>query len=1478
MRRVLVLLCALACSVPSAMLFAQGDGANGKGSSDELLRRSVDPNGSYPGGPGGITGPKAPLATGYYVVDNDAPTVGSYWTPSAEILDTTGAEAPFWRRILSGPNQRPDSFWRRFGSEGLEYFRNPKTNTPGPNGTIITDSTDDAIAGPISIGFPFYYYGRKYDSFYVSSNGLVALTNRRYQYDDRGNRIAYEPIHDGYASFPQTGDALTDPVADNYGYTRVAMGDTTATQAGIRNPNNGAFPQATLRSVLAPMWDDLELNQYNRTLARPDDFGKVYWRRDRTGAKLIIYFANLSMPQQKAPQYGGGGVLKNYPPNQGQLTVPERTIRATFQVVLDRNDSSVQFNYKTLRGEYNNKPADQYFRANSTIGIQSHDLEYTNYFNNLEGGGTLFVNGNVSTPRDLLAIRFKQWRNIVRVREVKFQIPSRFTPGVYIDPPAGVQSDNFELLLGNPLLGIIRPVSLVQNVSDSIGPVNVTRQPLRFSVVFRIRDLVNVNNPPVYQRTAITDTLSPLRIAGKKNTDTVYFDPYVTTSGYDPELGRFRAEVIATDFNPTGGNYSQEWPFDDTTGIRLFGIRRIEMPFIDAFNNYDVSNEDGILPSVENWVSLGAQVVDGNSATFNPPPPRGVYGERKFNSPVVALDRDNNGLYNGDNAGTFGDTLMSFPINLSQVPGNPVLVLSYQRAGRSSSSTNNTYDRGFSDNVRIGPEHAVYNTSKTAFYAGHRPDVMVVEFAEPSPDGIERVTNIVGNPSWRDNDFVDARPVATAPIKWKSVDGNWTATGTGDISFAPRWGVFGGGGGSGSDTTGKIIIDELDAGKDFEFYRAYIPIPARWSKVSPANRTFRFRIRVLAKTDKDFSGNPPSDEQDRFYVDNVMLIEQNKPELEVTTVRVDWPYTIAPASQARSIPLSARIANNGASTATTFGVAMYIQDRDNPAPAGMYNYYRYLSVISLQGGRDFIQNFPAWNAKDCGANINVPADNPFAETTRNYRIYARILPDNNDAYGDNDSTYTDFTLRLGPVFAYDDGSNEVPTFSGITGKGLNLIPNSNGVPLTQDAQATQPFGAVGGVSSGTLAMEFRVYQSDTIRGFQAYYATANQSPDYVRYAIHQQSAGTSAGVKPADPMPASIRYARRGEGIPSTPTPGQQYSFGKFVTFMLDTPLAVTPGLYYVSVAQLGETGLELGGDASRMGQVTTVAADGPPQGVANVSPAAHPEMRINHFWWEATTGSGDWNTMINVGGNPGYPNLTYTGAKGPGQQAPNIPTYTRGSWIPMIRPYFGSQSSTACAVEPVELSDFKLTQLSNALRLDWETASEINNNGFYVERRQKDGEAAWSDIAFRQGAGTSNQPRQYNHVDNSVALNTTYQYRLRQEDRDGAVTYSGIKEGRINGGSVGLTNELAQNTPNPVSGSTRIAFSVVNSGMVRMDINDVYGNVVRSFEVDAKSGEQNEIVWDGLDANGVKVANGAYIYKLVGSDFTLSRKLTVTR
>lgn len=1449
MRRVLVLLYAALFASFALPAYAGGGDGEEEQTDPETLRRSQFSSGSYPGGP--IA--KAPLATGYYVTDNDAPASGAPWQPSYQFFDTT-VDVTSWRRIRSGPNQGVTV--TQFGHE---YFRNPNN---------MSDSTNDAMAGPIAIGFPFYYYGTKYDSFYATTNGLLALSNRRYVYNLNGDRIAYDQFSDDPRS--RTGNAVTDPTPDDYGYQFVALNnDNVNIKAGILNPDNRPFPVTTLRSVLAPLWDDQELSQVSPITGQPDDYGRVYWRLADNANKLIVYYVRVAMK---------GDAIKNVPVVNHQHRLGDRLIRSNFQVVLDRRDSSVQYNYVRFDGSYLDPeqgifliPSTALYRANATIGIQSHNREYTNYLFSYPAGesgipGAVYVNGDpLGTPHPGLAINFKQWKNVVRVLDVSFQRPDPDDPSTFEPLDRRLRANNYELLLGHPVLGVIRPVGIVENVSSDVGPVNITPQPIRFNVVFRIKDLVFTTRPPVYQKSSTTRNLYPIANApGVQNTnvatpniDTIIFDAFNPNPTVVRNVGRFKAEIIATDRGPSGIVYGDRWPFDDTTGVIIFGIRRVELPYITTFDEYSVS-EDGVVPDVTNWVSIGAEVVDGEVATYNPPPPRSRnVGARNLNSPVAKLDRRDIGgaFYNSDIPGVYGgDTLISFPINLAGGnTGQPQILLSYERAGRQ------TYPRGWSDNIRIGPEQAVYTTLKTAFY--QLPDHLLVEFAEPSTDP-SKINNITNATRWSDPNYLKTQGSIPAKTYWGNI-------------AAPRWAVFGGGGGM--DTAGNIIVNEFDGGKDFLFHRAVVPVPRRWTQDLDIAKYFRFRLRVFAASHKNPVG-PPADDEDPFYIDNVIVNVPDKPEVEVTGITVDWPYTEAPASQARAIPLLVKVSNNGVTAATAFSVSLTIDTISGGPSTEPYQYFRTKTVVSLGAGKDQLHEFPSWNAQECGTEINQL--DSVAVTTR-YRLTAHIQQ-GYDSYNANDVTHTDFDLRLGPTFSYElidsrgNVTNDAAQISGTSGKGLNLT-----APYP-DPDGAQPFGPAGGSNSGTFAMQFRILTRDTIRGFQAFYGSANSAPDNILYSIYKQPAGSSVNASPqkipANPdlglVNSTRTYARRGEGIPAnkrTTNPGPFY-FDEYVIYELDEPYVVDPGIYYVTVAQLAQTGLELGGNTYRQGQVITVL-DVAGAGAGNFNIAGHPEMAQTRFWYETTTESETWSPMLTTIGNPGYPHLDIAGVNPAG-----FATFQRGSWVPMIRPYFGYKGSAACEVLPVELSDFKATALTSAIRLDWQTATELNNHGFNVERRVA-GDESWNDLTFVEGAGTSNQARDYNYVDGNVSDNVTYQYRLRQVDLDGSINYSGVREARINAGVTGgAITELMQNTPNPAATHTNIPFVVAQNEMVSIEISDVYGNVVRTMQVDAKGGVTSSVDWDLTDSEGNRVANGTYIYKLIGANVSQSRKLTVIR
>jgi hypothetical protein len=83
----------------------------------------------------------------------------------------------------------------------------------------------------------------------------------------------------------------------------------------------------------------------------------------------------------------------------------------------------------------------------------------------------------------------------------------------------------------------------------------------------------------------------------------------------------------------------------------------------------------------------------------------------------------------------------------------------------------------------------------------------------------------------------------------------------------------------------------------------------------------------------------------------------------------------------------------------------------------------------------------------------------------------------------------------------------------------------------------------------------------------------------------------------------------------------------------------------------------------------------------------------------------------------------------------------------------------------PVELVRFTARPYFTGARLEWETASEKNNFGFYVER--SDDGLVFQQIGFVQGTGDSQTGQHYQFVDPEPG--SVRYYRLRQTDFDGS-------------------------------------------------------------------------------------------------------------
>ncbi|MFZ1728631.1 MAG: DUF362 domain-containing protein, partial [Bacteroidota bacterium] len=142
----------------------------------------------------------------------------------------------------------------------------------------------------------------------------------------------------------------------------------------------------------------------------------------------------------------------------------------------------------------------------------------------------------------------------------------------------------------------------------------------------------------------------------------------------------------------------------------------------------------------------------------------------------------------------------------------------------------------------------------------------------------------------------------------------------------------------------------------------------------------------------------------------------------------------------------------------------------------------------------------------------------------------------------------------------------------------------------------------------------------------------------------------------------------------------------------------------------------------------------------------------------------------------------------------------------------------------PVELVLFTASLIEGTVRLDWRTETETNNRGFAIERSE-DGQSAWQEIGFVDGAGTTTAAREYSFTDSDrPALRNVRAlfYRLRQVDNDGSIDYSATVEISLQLDQASWNIE--PNYPNPFVHDTDLPVFLPREAHLHLDVFDVTG------------------------------------------------------
>jgi hypothetical protein len=172
----------------------------------------------------------------------------------------------------------------------------------------------------------------------------------------------------------------------------------------------------------------------------------------------------------------------------------------------------------------------------------------------------------------------------------------------------------------------------------------------------------------------------------------------------------------------------------------------------------------------------------------------------------------------------------------------------------------------------------------------------------------------------------------------------------------------------------------------------------------------------------------------------------------------------------------------------------------------------------------------------------------------------------------------------------------------------------------------------------------------------------------------------------------------------------------------------------------------------------------------------------------------------------------------------------------------------------PVELTSFTADQKFDEVVLGWSTASESNNRGFQIERKETDN-LDWQIISFVEGRGTSIETNNYNFRDKNLKPGE-YSYRLRQIDFDGKISISQVVDVDI---TKPTQYELSQNYPNPFNPSTVIKYQLPEKSNVVLSLFNAIGE-----EVVTIVNQLQEAGVYTIDYNaGKHLKSGVYFYRI---------------
>jgi hypothetical protein len=201
----------------------------------------------------------------------------------------------------------------------------------------------------------------------------------------------------------------------------------------------------------------------------------------------------------------------------------------------------------------------------------------------------------------------------------------------------------------------------------------------------------------------------------------------------------------------------------------------------------------------------------------------------------------------------------------------------------------------------------------------------------------------------------------------------------------------------------------------------------------------------------------------------------------------------------------------------------------------------------------------------------------------------------------------------------------------------------------------------------------------------------------------------------------------------------------------------------------------------------------------------------------------------------------------------------------------------------PVELSSFLVQfDASNQVVVQWVTQSETQVAGFSIYRGREDDISLAEHLNVFIPATNTSQMQLYQYTDNDPLELGVYYYWLENMDLDGETALYGpvsITIADNQGGTPPIPVVPGINSiyPNPFNPNARIVFGLSKKGLAELEVYNLKGQLVKRLLNESKDKGTYQIIWDGTNQYGQKVASGVYIAKLKGIDGTWVKRMVLS-